>query len=96
MPGLFMLGVLIHATVAPVPAVATQIVGSAAFVLLVVFGVTCVLQWRAARRWDRVLKSYADRDIARRRAPAKREQLAAHVRKPPPPRTGNSGGPNPD
>ena len=95
MPGFAALGVMIDATVVAVPAVATQIVGSTAFVLVVVFGVSCVLQWRAARRWDKVLKAYADRDIARRREPAQREQLAARVRKTPPPRTGNSGGPNP-
>jgi len=95
MPGFAMLGVFVHVTLAPVPAVMTQVVGSAAFAFVVVLGVTCVRQWRAARRADKLLKAYADRDIARRRGPAKRDQLAAHVRKPPPPRAGNSGGPNP-
>ena len=95
MPGFAMLGVFVHLTLAPVPAVMTQVVGSAAFVFVVVLGVTCVRQWRAARRRDRVLQDYADREIDRRRGPAKRGQLAAHVRKPPPPRAGNSGGSNP-
>jgi hypothetical protein len=95
MPGFAVLGVVIPVILLPIPAVATQILGSVGFALLVVLGVSCVRQWRAARRWDRVLKAYADRDIARRREPAKHDQLAAHVRKPPPPRAGNSGGQNP-
>jgi hypothetical protein len=92
MPGFAAFGIVI---LLPVPATVTQILGSVAFALVVVLGVTCVRQWRAARRWDKVLKAYADRDIARRRDRAKHEQLAAQVRKPPPPRAGNSGGPNP-
>lgn len=95
MPGLAVQGVVIPAILLQVPAAATQILGLAAFALVVVLGVSCIRQWRAARHWDRVLKAYSDRDIARRRGPAKHDQLAAHVRKPPPPRAGNSGGQNP-
>src|SRR5436190_23446867 len=93
MPGLAVLPVVI--LLLQVPAATTQILASAAFALVVVLGVACVWQWRAARHWDRVLQEYAERDIARRREPARRDQPAAHLRKPPPRRTGDSGGPKP-
>lgn len=78
-----------------VPGAAIQILGSAVFALIVVLAVTYVRQWRAARHRDKVLKAYAERDMARRREPAKHDQRAAPMRKAPPRRGSNSGGPNP-
>jgi len=101
MPSLAVLTVVVSAIsgrsalLVPVPGVATQILGSAVFALIVVLGVTCVRQWRAAQRWDKVLKEYADRDIAQRRVKAKHEQPAARIRKAPPHRAGKSNGPGP-
>jgi hypothetical protein len=101
MPGLAVWTVVISAIsgrsayLVPVPGVTTQILGSAVFALIVVFGVTCVRQWRAAQRWDKVLKEYADRDIAQRRVKAKHDRPAAHIRKTPPHRAGKSDGPGP-
>jgi|GEM_PF-5280399 len=77
------------------PSATTQILASAVLTLLIVFGVVCLRQSGAGRRWAGLLNAGRDNGRARRQESTKRDQPAAPAQKPPPPGRDNSDGPSP-